>query len=74
MPWRLLMPAKTGRQLVMEWLQMEISHATTADLQRAASFLQFARDVRKGCTKQRGRSRRAQSNAWRKDVDDSIAW
>jgi len=53
---------------------MEIANATTADLQRAASFLQFARDVRKGCTKQRGRSRRAQSNAWRKNVDDSIAW
>jgi len=68
------MPAKTGRQLVMEWLQMEIAHATTADLQRAAAFLQFARDVRKGCTKQRGRSRRAQASAWRKNVDDSIAW
>ena len=68
------MPALTGRQLVMQWLQLEIANATTADLQRAAAFLQFARDVRKGCSKQRSRSRRAQANSWRKSVDDSINW
>ena len=58
----------------MAWLQDEIRQASTADLQRMAGFLEWARNVRKGCSKQRGRSRRAQSNAWRKHVDDSISW
>lgn len=65
---------KSGRQQMLERLYDEVRLATTADLQRAASFLQFAREVRRGCTKQRSSGRRAQRNAWRKGVDDSIAW
>jgi hypothetical protein len=37
----------------MRYLQYEIKRATTADLQRAAEFLEGAREIRKGCTKQR---------------------
>jgi hypothetical protein len=66
--------SRTGRELVMEWLQREIRLAKTADLQRAAAFLEWARDVRKGCSKQRGGARVAQSNAWRKRVDEDVRW
>ena len=65
---------KSGRQQMLERLYEEVRLATTADLQRAASFLEFAREVRRGCTKQRSGSRRAQRNAWRKNTDDSITW
>ena len=65
---------KSGRQQMLERLYDEVKLATTADLQRAASFLEFARQVRRGCTKQRSNSRRSQRNAWRKGVDDSVAW
>ena len=70
----LMSPARTGRELVMEWLQREIRAAKTADLQRAAAFLEWARQIRKGCSKQRGGARVAQSNAWRKKVDEDIRW
>jgi len=66
--------SRTGRELMLEWLQREIRQATTADLQRAAGFLEWARKVRKGCSKQRGGARRAQSNAWRKQVDKDLRW
>ena len=58
----------------MRYLRYEISRATTADLQRAAEFLEGARHIRRGCRKQRGESREAQAQGWRKHVDDSIAW
>lgn len=48
--------------------------ATTADLQRAAQLLEFAYDVRKGCSKQRAGARKAQSQAWKKKVDEDIRW
>ena len=67
-------PARTGRELVMEWLQREIRLAKTADLQRAANFLEWARGIRAECSKQRSGARRAQSNAWRKKVDEDIRW
>lgn len=35
---------------------------------RAALFLEFARDVRLGKTKQRHQGRAAQAQAWRKDA------
>jgi len=66
--------ARTGRELVLEWLNREIRAAKTADLQRAAAFLQWARDVRKGCAKQRDGARVAQANAWRKRVDEDVRW
>jgi hypothetical protein len=65
---------KTGRELVLDWLNREIRAARTADLQRAAAFLEWARAIRKGCSKQRGGARVAQSNAWRKNVDDDVRW
>ena len=64
----------TGRQIIMRYLQYEIARATTADLQRAAEFLEGARGIRRGCTKQRRESRKSQAQGWRKHVDDSIAW
>jgi len=66
--------SRTGRQIVLEWLTKEIRMARTADLQRAAAFLEWARGVRKGCSKQRGGARVAQSNAWRKRVDSDVRW
>ena len=59
---------------MVAWLQDEIRHATTADLQRAAEFLAFAKEVRDGCAKQRRSSRNAQRNSWRKYVDRSVSW
>ena len=52
----------------------EIRYAKTSDLHRAAAFLEWARDIRKGCTKQRSSARVAQSNAWRKDLDEDVRW
>ena len=68
------MSAKTGRQIMLDYLRYEISRASTADLQRAAEFLEGARLVRKGCTSQRRKSRESQAQGWRKHVDDSITW
>lgn len=59
---------------MVAWLQDEMRQATVADLQRAAEFLEFAREVRRGCAKQRSGTRRAQSNAWRKYADDPLRW
>ena len=58
----------------MERLNKAIQLATTADLQRAAMFLEGAREVRKGSRRQRTNARSAQTNAWKKKVDDSITW
>lgn len=66
--------ARTGRELMLEWLQQEVRMAKTADLQRAAAFLEWARQIRKGCAKQRGGARVAQANAWRKWVDEDVRW
>lgn len=59
---------------MMRRLSAAIQRANTADLQRAAMFLEWAWDVRKGCTKQRGSARRAQANAWQKRVDSDVRW
>ena len=59
---------------MLRYLQYEISRATTADLQRAAEFLEGARVIRAGCRKQRSESRKSQAQGWRKHVDDSITW
>ena len=68
------MQPRTGRQIIMRYLQYEIAHATTADLQRAAEFLEGAREIRRGCANQRAKARRDQQSGWRKHVDDSINW
>lgn len=65
---------RSGREIIMAWLQDEIRRASLADLQRAAAFLEFAREVRSGCAKQRASSRRAQSNGWRRHVDQALRW
>ena len=59
---------------MLDYLRYEIARATTADLQRAAEFLEGARLVRKGCTRQRRESRESQAQGWRKHVDESISW
>jgi hypothetical protein len=66
--------SRTGREMMLEWLYKEIRLAKTADLQRAAAFLEWARGIRKGCSKQRGGARVAQANAWRKRVDGDVRW
>lgn len=50
---------------MVAWLTREMRVATVADLQRAAAFLEFAREVRQGCAKQRAGKRRQQSSSWR---------
>jgi hypothetical protein len=55
-------------------LMREVRQAKTADLHRAAAFLEWARGIRKGCSRQRSGARTAQSNAWRKKVDDDVRW
>jgi len=65
---------RTGRQIAMERLNKAIQTAVTGDLQRAAMFLEGAREVRAGCTKQRAQSRRAQTSAWKKKVDSPATW
>jgi len=65
---------KSGRQIIMEYLNKEICRATTGDLQRAARFLEFARETRSGCKNQRSRSRRDMRTSALKKVDDSISW
>lgn len=65
---------KTGRELILQWLYDEIRRAKTADLQRAADFLQWAREVRAGCSKQRAGARKAQASGWRKYVDAPARW
>jgi len=68
------MQGRTGRQIIMARLQQAVAKSTTADLQRAAQLLEFAYDVRKGCSKQRAGARKAQSQAWKKNVDDDLRW
>jgi hypothetical protein len=60
--------------MMLEWLMREVRVARTADIQRAALFLEWARDVRSGCAKQRGKARAAQMGGWRKKVDEDIRW
>ena len=65
---------RSGRQLIMDRLMKAIARSTTGDLQRAAMFLERAREVRAGSRNQRTASRSNQSNAWKKKVDNSITW
>jgi hypothetical protein len=67
-------PARTGRQIILDWLYAEIRQAKTADLQRMAGFLAWAREIRKGCDRNRRTSRKAQLGAWRKKVDPDVRW
>jgi hypothetical protein len=67
-------PLKSGRQLILERLYKAMNLSTTADLQRAAMFLERAREIRNGCRNQRNTSRSNQRTAWKKRVDDSVTW
>ena len=58
----------------MERLNQARQLATTADLQRAAMFLEGAREIRQGSRRQRTSGRSAQETAWKKKVDNSITW
>lgn len=57
------MIADSARKEIMGRLLRAVARATTADLQRAAMFLEWAWDVRAGCTKQRGKARKRQMDA-----------
>jgi hypothetical protein len=50
-------PALTGRQIVMVRLGKAVSRATAGEILRAAAFLEFAYDCRKGCQDKRRQSR-----------------
>ena len=65
---------QSGRQLIMDRLKRAISRSTTGDLQRAAMFLERAREVRAGSRNQRTIARQSQATAWKKKVDNSITW
>lgn len=65
---------KTGREIELERLYAAIRRAKTADLHRAAAFLEWAYEVRRGCRVQRNAARKAQATAWQKKVDDPIGW
>jgi hypothetical protein len=52
--------ALTGRQIVLVRLGKAISRATAGEILRAAAFLEFAYDCRKGCQAQRKKSRERQ--------------
>jgi len=65
---------RSGRQLIMDRLTKAISRSTTGDLQRAAMFLERAREVRAGSRNQRTNARQSQATAWKKKVDHSITW
>jgi hypothetical protein len=45
-----------------------VARSTTADLQRACDFLEWAVEVRRGCAKQRGAARAAQ---YRRNVEQA---
>jgi len=66
--------SRTGRDIVLERLHAAMRRATTADLQRAAMFLEWAWGVRNGCSRQRAGARAAQANAWKKGVDQDVRW
>ena len=66
--------SRTGREIVLERLHAAMRRATTADLQRAALFLEWAWDVRRGCSRQRAGARKAQGQAWKKTVDEDVRW
>jgi hypothetical protein len=66
--------AKTGREIVLERLYAAIRRSRTADIQRAAMFLEWAHEVRLGSKRQRAMARQAQASAWKKDVDAPARW
>lgn len=68
------MAGKTGREIILERLYAAIRRAKTADLHRAADFLEWAFQVRKGCRAQRSGARKAQATAWQKQVDTDVRW
>jgi len=55
--------ADFARKEIMGRLLRAVARATTADLQRAAMFLEWAWVVRAGCTKQRSKARKRQMDA-----------
>jgi len=68
------MRSRTGREIAMQRLLEAANLATAGDIQRAAMFLERAREVRGGCRTQRNHARRAQATAWEKKVDTDLRW
>jgi len=63
---------RTGRQLIMARLTKAIQRSTTGDLQRAAMFLERAKEVRAGSRNQRTIARLFQATALKKKFDNSV--
>ena len=59
---------------MVERLNEEICLSTTADLQRAAEFLEGARKIRQGKTVHRKDSRKAVRYAAQRKVDRPLSW
>ena len=72
--WTTPMRSLTGREIAMQRLLEAVKFSTAGDIQRAAMFLERAREVRGGCRTQRGQARRAQAVAWEKKVDHDLRW
>ena len=72
--WTSPMRSQTGREIAMQRLLEAARLSTAGDIQRAAMFLERAREVRGGCRTQRGQARRAQATAWEKKVDPDVRW
>ena len=66
--------ARTGREIILERLYAAVRRAKTADLQRAAMFLEWAFEVRAGSKRNRAVARQAQATAWQKNVDAPVRW
>ena len=58
----------------MERLYAAIRRSRTADIQRAAMFLEWAYEVRLGSKRQRAVARQVQSTAWQNKVDQPARW
>ena len=65
---------KSGRQIIMEKLNKAIAFSTTGDLQRAAIFLEQAREVRMGKKGARSKGRQDFTNSRVRKVDRPVSW
>ena len=69
--------ALTGRQLAVKRLLEAASSSWVSDIDRAALFLERAREVREGCRQSRNVSRKSQAGGARKKAakqDNPLTW
>lgn len=69
--------ALTGRQLAMQRLLAAAAESWVSDIDRAALFLERAREVREGCRESRNVSRKSQAGAAKRRAakeDKPLGW